>query len=420
MFTLVEWLDCYVIYKNVFGIRFTKRKAPYIVVIVLACVLQGVALCFLDDIWREFNSVIIGLIAAFALTEGNRGKATALYPVVVVMYCLVNILSSYGLAAILGMSQETLADSLPLTIVAECASIILFSVYGLVIRKRLSQEFSFSWPYACILLLGSICCLFFIGFAQGVWNSDEFIFTIKEEVWIVSIILILVFMVLIVWQHNVKTKALKVELENEKYRLYLQGQQEHIQLLLEDDERRRRLKHDLRAHMLALNTYAQKGELENVQEYLQKMEESFCVEQAKRYTGILGVDAIINDMHKKAIEESVSWSFEGTLKNTTEIVVFDWCVLFSNLLTNALEATRECNVEKRIEVKISNIQEKVVLIVRNTCNENVLGTERPQTIKQDKINHGLGLKNVEEIIKKRDGTINYNAVNGWFEITVIL
>lgn len=420
MFTLVEWLDCYVIYKNVFGIRFTKKKAPYIVVIVLACVLQGVALCFLGDIWREFNSVIIGLIAAFALTEGTRGKATALYPVVVVMYCLVNILSSYGLAAILGMSQETLADSLPLTIVAECASIILFSVYGLVIRKRLSQEFSFSRFYACILLLGSICCLFFVGFAQGVWNSDEFIFTIKEEVWIVSIILILVFVVLIIWQHNVKTKALKVELENEKYRLYIQGQQEHIQLLLEDDERRRRLKHDLRAHMLALNTYAQKGELENVQEYLQKMEESLCVERAKRYTGILGVDAIINDIHKKVIAENVSWSFEGTLKNRPEIAVFDWCVLFSNLLTNALEATRECDVEKRVEVKISNIQGKVVLIVRNTCSENVLGTERPQTIKQDKINHGLGLKNVEEIIKEQDGTINYEALNGWFEVTVIM
>ena len=338
----------------------------------------------------------------------------------VVIYCLVNILGSYALAAALGMNQETLADSLPLTIVAECASIVLFSMYGLVIKKRLSQEFSFSWPYVCILLLGSICCLFFIGFAQGVWNNDEFIFSIKEEVWIVSVILILVFMVLIVWQHNVKTKALNMELENEKYRLYLHGQQEHIQMLLEDDERRRRLKHDLRAHMLVLNTYAQKGELENVQEYLQKMEESLCVEQAKRYTGILGVDAIINDIHRQVMEEKVNWSFEGTLMQREDIVVFDWCVLFSNLLTNALEATRECDIEKRIEVKISNIQENMVLIVRNTCGESKKGTDKPQTTKQDKINHGLGLKNVEEIVKKRDGTINYNALNGWFEITVIL
>lgn len=420
MFTLVEWLDCYVIYKNVFGIRFTKRKTPYILIIVLACVLQGVALCFLDDIWREFNSVIIGLIAAFALTEGNRGKVTALYPVVVVMYCLVNILGSYALAAVLSMSQETLADSLPLTIVAECVSIILFSVYGLVIRKRVSLEFSFSWLYACILLLGSICCLFFIGFAQGAWNNDEFIFTIKEEVGIVSVILMLVFMVLIVWQHNVKTKALKMELENEKYSLYLQGQEEHIKMILEDDERRRRLKHDLRAHMLVLNTYAQKGELENVQEYLQKMEENLCVEQAKRYTGILGVDAIINDIQGKAMEKKVGWSLEGTLMQREDMVVFDWCVLFSNLLTNALEATRECDVEKRIEVKISNIQDKVVLIVGNTCDESKNGTDKPKTTKQDKINHGLGLKNVEEIVKKRDGTINYEALNGWFEVTVII
>ena len=61
LFTLVEWLDCYVIYKNVFGIRFTKRKKTYVLLVILACVLQGVAFGFLDDIWREFNSLIIGL-----------------------------------------------------------------------------------------------------------------------------------------------------------------------------------------------------------------------------------------------------------------------------------------------------------------------------------------------------------------------
>jgi len=420
LFTLVEWLNYFIVYRNVLGMKFSKRKVPYLAVFILITIIHAVCWRSAGDKWRDIIIILVSLVAFPIWAESKRGKVCALFPAVLLISSLVNILGSYALAAALSIRHDVLCESIGLELLAECTGIIVFSVYGKLFSNKISEEISFSWRQVCAMFLGTICCFMLIAFAQGVWNDDDFIFTIKEEVLVASIFLAFIFIGLLVRQQIVKNKALNIQLENEKYRLYLQGQQEHIQLLLEDDERRRRLKHDLRAHMLALNTYAQKGELENVQEYLQKMEESFCVEQAKRYTGILGIDAIINDMHKKAIEESVSWSFEGTLKNTTEIAVFDWCVLFSNLLTNALEATRECNVEKRIEVNISNIQEKVVLIVRNTCNENVLGTERPQTIKQDKINHGLGLKNVEEIIKKRDGTINYEALNGWFEVTVIM
>lgn len=420
MFTLVEWLNYFAVYRNVLGMKFSKRKVPYLAVFLLITIIHAVCWRSAGDKWRDIIIILVSLVAFPIWAEGKRGNACALFPAVLLISSLVNILGSYALAAVLSIRHDVLCESIGLELLSECTGIIVFSVYGKLFSKKISEEISFSWRQVCAMFLGTICCFMLIAFAQGVWNDDDFIFTIKEEVLVASIFLAFIFIGLLVRQQIVKNKALNIQLENEKYRLYLQGQQEHIQLLLEDDERRRRLKHDLRAHMLALNTYAQKGELKNVQEYLQKMEESFCVEQAKRYTGILGVDAIINDIHKKATAESIDWSFEGTLKNTTEIAVFDWCVLFSNLLTNALEATRECNVEKRIEVKISNIQEKVVLIVRNTCSENVVGTERPQTIKQDKINHGLGLKNVEEIIKKRDGTSNYEALNGWFEVTVIM
>lgn len=66
------------------------------------------------------------------------------------------------------------------------------------------------------------------------------------------------------------------------------------------------------------------------------------------------------------------------------------------------------------------MREQVVLIVRNTCNEKLQGTMRPQTVKQDQVNHGLGLKNVEEIVTKQNGTISYLASDGWFEIEVVL
>lgn len=420
LFTLVECLDCYVVYKNVFGVNFTKKKTLYAAVALLAFVLQGVALHSLEPIWREAISIFIGLVMAILLVEGKRGRAIVLYPVVLLMYTVVNILSSYMVASVLGTHQEILAKSLGWTVIIECTSIVVFSLYGFVSSKRVSEAVNISFWQACAIFSGVFCCLWLIAFAQGVWNADDYIFTIKEEVLSASMVLTVLFIGMLIWQHMARTKVLRVQMENETYRLYLQGQQEHIRMLLEDDERRRRLKHDLRAHMLVLNTYAKDGELDKLQAYLQEMEESFCVEQANRYTGILGVDAIINDIHKKAMEQNVNWSFEGALKENTDITVFEWCTIFSNLLTNALEAVQESCAEKQIQVKISNMQGKVVLFVKNTCSESKQGTDKPKSTKTDKVNHGLGLKNVEEIVKKNGGCIDYNAQGGWFEVSVIL
>lgn len=420
IFTLVEWLNYYLVYRNVFGVTFIKNKIPYIIVILLISVLQ--AICFLKtgNEWRDINIILLGLVAFPVLAKSKRVKVGILFPVVLLLSSLVNILGSYGLAAILGIHQDVLCDSWELTALAECTGIIVFVIYGKVASKKLPEDMKFSWWQVCAIVLGPICCIMLIGFAQGVWNNDHFIFELKEEVLTASILLTFLFIALMVMQQMIRSRALKIQLENEEYRLYLQGQHEHIKRILDEDERRRRLKHDMKAHILALSTYAQRGEMEAIQTYIQKMEEAFCAEEVKRYTGILGVDAIINDIHRKAKEQNVTWSFSGTMPEKESISVFEWCVLFSNLLTNALEATQESKAEKRIEVSISNMREQVVLIVRNTCNEKIRGTIRPQTAKQDKVKHGLGLKNVEEIVNKQDGTISYFASEGWFEIDVVL
>ena len=136
LFTLVECLDCYVVYKNVFGVNFTKKKTLYAAVALLAFVLQGVALHSLEPIWREAISIFIGLVMAILLVEGKRGRAIALYPVVLLMYTVVNILSSYMVASVLGTHQEILAKSLGWTVIIECTSILVFSLYGFVSSKR--------------------------------------------------------------------------------------------------------------------------------------------------------------------------------------------------------------------------------------------------------------------------------------------
>lgn len=46
--------------------------------------------------------------------------------------------------------------------------------------------------------------------------------------------------------------------------------------------------------------------------------------------------------------------------------------------------------------------------------------QRPFSTKADAVNHGFGLKNIENSVKKYDGNIECEAVDGIFRLTVIL
>ena len=191
-------------------------------------------------------------------------------------------------------------------------------------------------------------------------------------------------------------------------------------MLIREDESRRRLKHDMRAHMQALDTLAQRGELEMLRQYLHNMEESFDNDRVEKFTTISAVDAVISEWHKKAVERQAEWSFEGVLSQPERITIFELCTIFSNLLGNAVEAIEKVNAQRQIKINISTFQGKIVLVVGNSCDTTIKGSSRPETTKGDKKNHGLGLKNVEEIVQKQKGSIEYDIGNGWFQVTVVL
>lgn len=420
LYTILELLNYYVVYNKVFGVVFRKKKVPYIILILLSCFVQIGVLYFVDNTWRDIIALGAGLIIAPILAETSKLKTIALFPVVSVISGLVNTIGSYGLAAILGISQESVCDSVRLTLMAECTAIIVFTVYRFVVKKKLLNELSLGFRQYCCLILGIICCGFMIAFSQGLFMDHDFVYRIKNEILIASIVLAFLFIVLSFWQQITWKRAQKYQMENEKYQLYLGKQEEHIHMLINEDERRRRLKHDMHAHMTALDMLAQKGDLVALRQYIQKMEHSLVGEQMNKYTGIFAVDAIISEEHNKAIEQHVSWSFKGNLQGVSDISIFELCTIFSNLLENAMEAIEKVDGDKKIETNVSNFRGKIVLVVGNSCDENIIGDARPQTIKKDKSNHGLGLKNVEEIVNKREGSINYQVKNGWFEVTVIL
>ena len=100
----------------------------------------------------------------------------------------------------------------------------------------------------------------------------------------------------------------------------------------------------------------------------------------------------------------------GELKLIKNVDIF--CVL-SNLLDNAIEAQTFVD-NKRVEVFIDENEDVCSLKIYNSISDDMVKALKEDTLfkthKKDKLMHGYGLKNVNDVVKKYNGRINYSII----------
>lgn len=96
------------------------------------------------------------------------------------------------------------------------------------------------------------------------------------------------------------------------------------------------------------------------------------------------------------------------------------CALLANLLDNAIEACEKIDEEKRrISLKIKRVNDMLFIWSENSMKE--IGKERSnffQTNKENKILHGLGMKSIDNVVKKYDGHKEYGIQKDRFQIYI--
>lgn len=211
-------------------------------------------------------------------------------------------------------------------------------------------------------------------------------------------------------------------------RIYLEQEkssQYHLQIavykmLSEQYRQSERLRHDMKNHIIALSALSRNKEWEKIDSYLKNME-GIALDVDGDMTGNKAVDALLYQKRKQAEEENIKWECDVQMPKGYCINEFDLCVLFGNILDNALEA---CGRMQRGECRFINIQAKAVkkcflLEVKNSMDR----TEKYAdgfTNKEDLQEHGIGLLNVSDVVNKYNGVVNTEAEKDIFVISILM
>ena len=117
-------------------------------------------------------------------------------------------------------------------------------------------------------------------------------------------------------------------------------------------------------------------------------------------------------------EKGIPVATEIAVPCDLELSAYDMNLLLTNLLDNAIEASKG-EEEKQIEIAIWYVHHKLNVHIRNRSTGEIhLERDQFATTKEDKANHGYGIKIVREVVEKYNGLMEIKTPEGWFEVKI--
>lgn len=201
----------------------------------------------------------------------------------------------------------------------------------------------------------------------------------------------------------------------------LQLEERHYKELQEKNMDLRAFRHDYNYHVTAMQGLIQNEDLEGLKKYVKHLAE--VKEQVYYFsTNHPVADSIVNYFYE-TVPENTIFQVDGKFSENIFLNDSDLCIVLSNLLKNAMEAVSKLDktVEKQIYLSLYGNDNYIVLCIENSCkqpqNEELSSLT---TSKSDTINHGFGLKNVREVIRKYSGKLDLKYNNHTFTASAYL
>lgn len=309
---------------------------------------------------------------------------------------------------LLGISGETLV---PL-----CVSLLsLFIVYivGKIYWKNAAAGINSigisNLLWFTLLMFIDAAVISVVGFVNTdlILEEHRDVYSITVVLVIIGIFIQLTAVILLFMQRNIY-KEKKQLMEK-----YLNEQKNHYEYLEKRETETKKFRHDFRSHLELISNLARNQEYDEIQKYLEKLH--IKIDELGNivtvHNGI--IDAIINLYYAKALQSGIKMEVKGRLPDNYDMDAYDACTIFSNVLSNAIEAAQETE-EKYVALECRYNERSIFIVVRNSFSK------KQKHIKKNPDYHGYGLENVKECIHKNKGVFDIEIQGDIFSLTILL
>lgn len=216
------------------------------------------------------------------------------------------------------------------------------------------------------------------------------------------------------------SQSLRTELELDMLRI----QKEYYEEMASEQEKVRKLRHDMRNHLNVLQIFLKNGETAQARDYLSQLADesqtdlrSFCENPV--------INAVLNAKYHLAQSHNIACRFYPQLSRDVGIDPISLCLLIANTLDNAIEACckipENASPSRQILLKARCTDGFFSYYIENTKVNPVHEKHGVfLTDKEEAKLHGFGLKTVTDIVRRQGGSIEISYTEGTFSVTVLL
>ena len=210
--------------------------------------------------------------------------------------------------------------------------------------------------------------------------------------------------------------------ESDIFRLRAKNQTDMYRSISENFVKQRRRTHEYKNQILCIESLINTENYAELKNYIKNISGYLSTELDYIKTNNVIVDAILNSKYRETLEKGIMFIFQLNDLSTIGIEDEDIVVILSNLLSNAIEACEKYSGKKVIKLKFIKEGDNIIISVKNTYNGKL--EIRDGEIQSSKLTdideHGIGIKNIIDVIEKYQGSYTIQNDKEEFYFSIML
>ena len=425
---LIIEIVCYFTFFDIFAVKRNRNKIEVILSIIILMLSSRLCVHFLKKytIIKMLLMVLIIILAMWFLYEISLVKTLILVffvqsIVTITDYIVIMILAKiYGDITTLGG-----ASSLIGRFIIILSRLILFAI--LIVISRISSKkrnnvtadmSNKEWIQFLIFPIFTICAvMLMVNSVMKSYHSD-----IVPVYYIIAIGLIVLNLVVFhliseILEHSRKMKEAQI------LRQQSIGQVGLYNSMRENYNIQRQRTHEYKNQIVCMDMLMKKKDYSKLEDYIGNISDKLDAQLDMVDTNNDVVNAILNAKYYEAIKNDVLFVLKINDLSDIKVSDEDIVTILSNLLDNAIEAAKQCDVGKRtVKIKLLSEDDVLTIAVSNTYKTEPMLTEDGyiRTTKNNKEEHGWGIRNIVATLEKYDAEYIIDYKNGEFVFSIMM